>query len=118
MLEWPAYARAALAGLQVAVEPSLHRTPFSDGHIQQKQIYTQAKHTMAVSIPMTQAHKEAFQTWVKDDLNNGSLEFDFVPYDSDTSIKAQIVGGNVNYTLTSRTAALPWTANLTLEWWA
>ena len=81
-------------------------------------LYPQAKHTLSASIPMTQANKEAFQTWVADDLNHGSIEFDFVPYDADTAVKAQIVGGNVNYTLSSPNATLPWTATLTLEWWA
>ena len=118
MAQWPSYAEPALAQYRIAVEPSLHRTPFSDGHIQQKQIYTQAKHTIPVSIPLTQADKEAFETWVADDLNNGSIAFDFVPYDADTAVKAQIVGGNVNYTLLSPNATLPWTASLTLEWWA
>ena len=118
MEQWPDYAKPTVVGLQIGVEPSLQRTPFSDGHIQQKQIYSRAKHTMAVSIPMTQANKEAFEAWVKDDLNNGALEFDFVPYDADAAVKAQIVGGNVNYTFSTRSAALPWAANLTLEWWA
>jgi len=117
MAEWPAFAKSALEQYQVAVEPSLHRTPFSDGHIQQKQIYTQAKHTMSVVIPMTQTDKEAFQAWVADDLSNGSITFDFVPYDADTAVEAQIVGGNVSYTLSSPTATLPWTVSLTLEWW-
>ena len=55
---------------------------------------------------------------MKDDLNYGSAMFDFVPYDADAAVKAQIVGGNVSYTFSTRSAALPWTANLTLEWWA
>ena len=63
MSQWPAYAKAALASHQVAVEPSLQRTPFSDGHIQQKQIYSQAKHTLSASIPLSQDSKEAFEAW-------------------------------------------------------
>ena len=118
MATWPAYAKVALERYQTSVEPQLHRTPFADGHIQQKQIYTDARHTLSLSLPFSDTDKVAFEIWIKDDLNNGSVAFDFTPYGHDTAVKAQIVGGNVNFRLASHKANLPWLANLTLEWWA
>ena len=118
MATWPAYAKIALDRYQTSVEPSLHRTPFSDGHIQQKQVYTDARYTLPLSLPLSDTDKAAFETWIKDDLNNGSMAFDFTPYGEDAAVKAQIVGGNVGFHLASEKASLPWVANLTLEWWA
>lgn len=117
MPAWPPYAQVALDRYQASVEPSLHRTPFSDGYIQQKQIYTAARHTLPVSVPLSQADKEAFQIWIKDELKGGSMPFDFRLYDDSKAVSAQIVGGNVRYTLVDARTPKPWQADLTLEWW-
>ncbi len=118
MADWPAYANPQVTPHQVDVDPGLARTPYDDGYTRQKRIYSAARHTLTVVVPLTQDDKTLFAAWVRDDLNTGANQFSFPLYGSSENVQAQIVAGRVRYVLGDPQAERPWQAYLTLEFFA
>lgn len=99
-----------------APQPSIRRTPMSDGLSKQAKRYQRTLDQHSVEYLMTNAQYLAFRTWWENTVEFGALWFDFVDPITDATIDGRIVGGS--YSSTPYTASQSyWVVSMAVETW-
>jgi hypothetical protein len=119
---FPVYAQLVLDdGYQPSAGGGIARTEMDDGFIEQARIQSRARYEVELAYRLcSQADKDAFETWRREDLLLGSSYFAWPdPEDSTgaTLRRARIVNGAVRYQALSNRFD-EYLASFALEYWA
>lgn len=103
MVTFPSYARVLLPGFTETPDYGVLRTDMDGGIAKQRPQWTVAIVTRDVVIHVDDlAHKNAFDQWLRDDLNRGVAWFEWLdPLDSVLK-QARIVSGKISWTSPGR----------------
>ena len=95
MSSFPSYQ--SILSFNEQPQQAVRRTPFESGYQQQSKRYYNLFMSANVQVLMTDTQYEAFLTWYRDDIANGSGSFSFVNHKNNGSpqgtITARIIDG-------------------------
>ncbi|MDR2155898.1 MAG: hypothetical protein LBE78_12895 [Burkholderiaceae bacterium] len=119
---FPAYAQLVLDdGYQPSAGGGVARTEMDDGFIEQSRLQSLARYEVDLSYRLqSQADKDAFESWRRDDLGLGAAYFAWPDPEDATGAtlrRARLVNGAVRYQALSNRFD-EYLATFTLEYWA
>ena len=113
----PSYVKILYSGYSQRRESALLRTEMESGPPKQAKIRSRVMVTRAAKLYLSsKADFQSFETWFKDDLDEGALFFNMTDPVSGSTIEARFVGGG--YTATPMSAKLNlWEVDVNIESW-
>jgi hypothetical protein len=117
MATLPAYVDVLFNGYSQKRESALLRTEMEYGPPKQAKVQSLVMITRSARLYVnTKANFQSFETWYRNDLNEGVSWFDMTDPVSGSTITARFVGGG--YTATPMTAAMEqWEIGVQIESW-
>lgn len=102
---------------EVLGRPTVRRTPFESGHIQQSRLFFNTWLDVELNILLSQAQYDDFLTFYRDDILNGADTFDFPNWKSGSgTITARIKNGDFSVNPIRTYNSDYWFLTLTLEY--
>lgn len=113
----PNYVKILYSGYSQKRESALLRTEMENGPPKQAKIRSRVMITRAAKLYISsKANFQSFETWYRDDLDEGALFFNMTDPVSGSTIEARFVGGG--YTATPMSAAMElWEVDVNIESW-
>jgi len=118
---FPAYAQLVLDNAwQTSASGGVARTEMDDGFIEQASVQSHARYEVELAYRLfSQADKDRFEAWRRNDLRLGALYFAWIDPEDATGAtlrRARIVNGAVRYQALSNRFD-EYLASFTLEYW-
>lgn len=117
MATLPSYVKILYQDYSQRRESALLRTEMESGPPKQAKVRSRVMLTRAAKLYLSsKADFQSFETWYKDDLDEGSLWFNMTDPVSGSTVEARFVGGG--YTATPMSAAMElWQVEVNIESW-
>lgn len=117
MATLPAYVQILIDGYAQKRESALLRTEMEYGPPKQAKVKSRVMVTRSVKMYVaSKVNFQSFETWYRDDINEGSSWFDMTDPVSGSTVNARFVGGG--YTATPMSAKMEdWQISAEIESW-
>lgn len=117
MATLPSYVKILFQDYSQRRESALLRTEMESGPPKQAKVRSRVMLTRAAKLYLSsKADFQSFETWYREDLDEGALFFTMVDPVSGSNIEARFVGGG--YTATPMSAAMQlWQVEVNIESW-
>lgn len=117
MATLPSYVKILFQDYSQRRESALLRTEMESGPPKQAKVRSRVMLTRAAKLYLSsKADFQSFETWYREDLDEGALWFDMTDPVSGSTIEARFVGGG--YTATPMSAAMQlWQVEVNIESW-
>ena len=117
MATLPSYVKILFQDYSQRRESALLRTEMESGPPKQAKVRSRVMLTRAAKLYLSsKSDFQSFETWYREDLDEGALWFDMTDPVSGSTIEARFVGGG--YTATPMSAAMQlWQVEVNIESW-